>query len=105
MNKLPPICKHGKTPFEKKLLLYLHSKGEYRFELRVPDSKLVQPEDLKKMEHPFEFIPMYEIGYRLFLFKTAQDRNKAKEFIDDFQPEAKYRKRRKRNKRRKKPNR
>ena len=81
-QKLPKICKLGQSALEKKLLLYYDSKAQYRFELRYPDSTLYRLNHLPTLDHPVEFIPMWEIGKRVFMFKTASDRNKVKDFLD-----------------------
>lgn len=79
---LPSLCKQGVTALEKKLILYYVRRGEFPFELRIPDSTLWSDEDVPAIEHPFEFIPLWEVGQRLFMFKTKTDRDKAKGKFD-----------------------
>lgn len=78
---LPPICRFGKTALEKKLLLYLDAKAKYPAELRLPYSSGFGRSDIPPLEHPFEFVPMYEIETRVFMFKTKLDRDRARKAL------------------------
>lgn len=93
-QKLPPICRHGKTAFERKLLLYFHSKRDYPIELRFNHSSGYSRDDIPDLEHPFEFIPMYEIQQRVFMFKTTTDRDRARKALDGLDKNTKRKRKR-----------
>ena len=81
-KKLPGVCRQGGTHLERKLLYYYDRRTEYPFELRLRDSTLWGPEDMPNMEHPFDFVPLWEIAMRVFMFKTKTDRERARRFVD-----------------------
>lgn len=81
-ERLPPLCRHGKSALERKLLYYMHFKAEFPIEWRVLHSTGFNRDDIPKLEHPFEFVPLSELGYRIFMFKTKLDRDRARKALD-----------------------
>jgi hypothetical protein len=74
---LPSICRFGQTGLERKLLLYYDAKKRLTFEFRARDSTGYDPTLMCPLVGEFEFVPLYEIGARVFLFEYRQDRDAA----------------------------
>jgi hypothetical protein len=79
---LPSICSSAKTGLEKKLLMYFSYRQDYRFELRYPDSTLYNESDLPETKSEVQFVPMPEIGKRVFMFKLRSDKKLVKDSLD-----------------------
>lgn len=75
--KLPAIARHGQSLLERKLLSYMAWRKDYPFEVRYKDSTLYGPEDLPELLGLFEFVPLFEVSERVFMFQYKQDRDKA----------------------------
>jgi len=100
MSDLPDICRHGKTPFEKKLLLYLERRSTHKYELRYPDSARHSIDDLPKIKGDVVLIPLYEISLRIFLFTDRSSKIKAKRHLRSVNHDKPKRRKKRRSRRR-----
>ena len=98
-RKLPDLCRFGKTMLERKLLLYMASKRVMPYEARFRDSSNYQEEDLPELMGEYEFVPFFEIGFRIFLFQFRKDRDAAVAHFESMKPKKRERKKRERKKR------
>lgn len=88
---LPVICRFGKTGLEKKLLMYYACRPFYRFEFRVADSTNYDPTMMPPLLGESEFVPLYEIGVRVFMFEKKSDRDVVQRYFESLTPERKRR--------------
>lgn len=86
MSPLPPLCRLGQTALEKKMILYFVAKQRLPYEHRVKDKLNYDPTTMPPLMGEWEFVPMFEIGYRVFLFQYKQDREKAIEHFETYKP-------------------
>lgn len=99
---LPKLARFGQSGLERKLLSYVAWRPKYRFEWRVSDSFNFDPTIMPPLIGDFEFLPMFEIGMRLFMFENKIDRQKAVDFYYSVQKAPRVKKTR-RTKRARKP--
>lgn len=99
IEKLPPICRLGQTMLEKKLLLYFERRKSLPFEWRVKHSTGYDVSTMPPLLGDWEFVPMFEVGWSVFLFQYKPDRSKAIEHFETYKPvEVKRRARREKRK-------
>ncbi len=68
--------------FENKLELYFKWKWMFPHELRYPDSTLLGESHLPELSGECQFIPIFELGQRVFLFETKLDKRRAEIVLD-----------------------
>lgn len=69
--------------YSVKLEAYFKWKWMFPYEIRYPDSTLVDDSHLPKLYGECKFIPMFELLQRVFLFETKADKKKAEAALDD----------------------
>lgn len=82
---LPKLARFGQSGLERKLLSYMAWRPKYRFEWRISDSLNFDPTLMPQLIGDFEFLPLFEIGMRVFMFENKIDRKKAVDFYYSVQ--------------------
>lgn len=77
---LPKLSRFGQSGLERKLLAYFVWRQKCRFEWRTPVSLNFDPTLMPPLIGNFEFLPLFEIGMRVFMFENKVDRQKAVDF-------------------------
>ena len=72
-----------KSISDNKLEAYFRWKWMFPHELRYPDSTLIGENHLPTLLGDYQFIPMFELGQRVFLFETKVDKRRAEAALDD----------------------